>query len=142
MNARTLLELGRVSNLPTVWTNVACGAALSGAPLRAAPLVLVAVAGSLFYVGGMLLNDAFDAEIDRRERPERPIPSGRATLSEVYGFGYGMLAAGLALLVVGAALRVAPSGITWPPRLYLSVSPVFWRPWTLPVTSPMMAEES
>jgi hypothetical protein len=114
MKARTLLELGRVSNLPTVWSNVACGAALSGAPLQVAPLALVAVAGSLFYVGGMLLNDAFDAEIDRRERPERPIPSGRATLSEVYGAGFGMLAAGLVLLAAGAALRISPAGIAWP----------------------------
>jgi 4-hydroxybenzoate polyprenyltransferase len=114
MKGRTLLELGRVSNLPTVWSNVACGAALSGAPMRAAPLVLVAFSGSLFYVGGMLLNDAFDAEIDRRERPERPIPSGRATLAEVYGVGFGMLAAGLVLLAVGAALGVSPAGIAWP----------------------------
>lgn len=114
MKARTLLELGRVSNLPTVWTNVACGAALSGAPLRAAPLLLAAIAGSLLYVGGMLLNDAFDAEIDRRERPERPIPAGRATLSEVYGVGFGMLGAALALLAVGALLGVAPSGVAWP----------------------------
>jgi 4-hydroxybenzoate polyprenyltransferase len=114
MKARTLLELGRVSNLPTVWSNVACGAALSGAPLQAAPLALVAVAGSLFYVGGMLLNDAFDAEIDRRERPERPIPSGRAGLSEVYGVGFGMLAAGLVLIAAGAALRVSPAGVVWP----------------------------
>jgi 4-hydroxybenzoate polyprenyltransferase len=114
MKPRTLLELGRVSNLPTVWTNVACGAALSGVPLRAAPLALAAGVGSLFYVGGMLLNDAFDVEVDRRERPERPIPSGRATLKEVYGVGFGMLVAGLALLAVGAALRLSPAGIAWP----------------------------
>jgi len=114
MKARTLLELGRVSNLPTVWSNVLCGAALSGAPLATAPIALVAVSGSLFYVGGMLLNDAFDAEIDRRERPERPIPSGRATLAEVYGTGFGMLAAGLALLSVGAVLGISPAGVAWP----------------------------
>ena len=30
----------------------------------------------MFYIGGMYLNDAFDRDIDARERPERPIPSG------------------------------------------------------------------
>ena len=34
------------------------------------------VALSLFYVGGMYLNDAFDREIDARERPGAPDPVG------------------------------------------------------------------
>jgi 4-hydroxybenzoate polyprenyltransferase len=58
------------------------------------------VALSLFYVGGMWLNDAFDAEIDARERPERPIPSGRVAKSTVLAFGYGML--GFALVILSA----------------------------------------
>ena len=33
------------------------------------------------YAAGMVLNDAFDAELDARERPERPIPSGRISRS-------------------------------------------------------------
>ena len=41
---------------------------------RAHGLVLLAM--SLFYVGGMYLNDYFDRAIDARERPERPIPAG------------------------------------------------------------------
>ena len=58
------LRLGRVSNLPTVWTNVLAGGILAGAD-PAHPLVLVPLlAASLLYVGGMYLNDAFDAEID------------------------------------------------------------------------------
>src|SRR5262245_63491269 len=48
-------------------------------------------AGSLFYSGGMALNDAFDAEIDARERPERPIPSGRVSRGTVLALGFGML---------------------------------------------------
>jgi 4-hydroxybenzoate polyprenyltransferase len=110
VKARTLLELGRVSNLPTVLSNVLCGAALSGERLRVAPLVLATSAGALFYVGGMFLNDAFDAEIDARERPERPIPSGRATRKGVLGMGLGLLAAGLILLGIAAFGGFAPSG--------------------------------
>jgi len=114
MTPKTLLELGRVSNLPTVVSNVACGAALAGTTTPPLPIALTALAGCLFYVGGMVLNDAFDAEIDARERPERPIPSGRATRSEVFRLGYALLAGGLALLVVLAATGVAPSGVALP----------------------------
>ena len=100
MRARAYLELGRVSNLPTVWTNVLAGAALSGAAVTPGALALPLLAGSLFYTGGMFLNDAFDREIDRRERPERPIPSGRVRAREVFATGYGMLAAAWMLLLL------------------------------------------
>ena len=93
------LRLGRVSNLPTVWTNVLAGVALAGAALAPGPLAFLALALSLFYIGGMYLNDAFDREIDARERPERPIPSGLVTATTVFAIGYGFLAAGLAALV-------------------------------------------
>jgi 4-hydroxybenzoate polyprenyltransferase len=96
---RTFVELGRSSNLPTVWSNVAAGAVL-GVERVTAPLVLALCAvGSVFYLGGMLLNDAFDAEIDARERPERPIPSGRVTRAQVFRWGFGLLALGLLALV-------------------------------------------
>lgn len=94
---RTALKLGRVSNLPTVWSNVIAAAALAGgAPVRT--LALIAGAMSLLYVGGMYLNDAFDADRDARERPERPIPSGEISAAAVMGAGFALLAAGVALL--------------------------------------------
>jgi hypothetical protein len=92
------LRLGRVSNLPTVWTNTLAGIALAGgsvADARTAPLI---VALSLFYVAGMYLNDAYDAEIDARERPERPIPSGQVSAETVFTAGFAMMALGLVLL--------------------------------------------
>jgi 4-hydroxybenzoate polyprenyltransferase len=92
------LRLGRVSNLPTVWTNVLAGVILAGAAVEPVPLTALILAVSLFYVGGMFLNDAFDADIDARERPERPIPSGRTSRREVFAIGYGMLAAALAIV--------------------------------------------
>jgi UbiA prenyltransferase family len=92
------LRLGRVSNLPTVWTNTLAGIVLAGGSAfdrRTAPLL---VALSLFYVAGMYLNDAYDAEIDARERPERPIPSGQVSAETVFAAGFGMMALGVALL--------------------------------------------
>ena len=60
MPARTALRLGRVSNLPTVWTNVIAGAALATLEIPWKAVVPVALAASLLYVAGMFLNDAFD----------------------------------------------------------------------------------
>ena len=68
---RTLLRLGRVSNLPTVWTNTLAGTLLVGGDWHNARTLIVVVAMSLFYEGGMFLNDYFDREIDARERPEQ-----------------------------------------------------------------------
>jgi 4-hydroxybenzoate polyprenyltransferase len=92
------LQLGRISNLPTVWSNVLVGVVLAGGTLADGRLPLLLVALSLFYVAGMFLNDAFDREFDARARPERPIPSGAVSSTQVFAFGFGMLAVGLVLL--------------------------------------------
>lgn len=98
MKLSTALKLGRVSNLPTVWTNVFTGMALAGGVAVDPRLVILLLSLSLFYVGGMFLNDAFDSGFDARARPERPIPSGLVSAGQVYAVGFGMLAAGLVLL--------------------------------------------
>ena len=107
---RDYLLLGRVSNLPTVWTNTLAGAVLAGADAGAGRLALLALAFSLLYTGGMYLNDAFDRESDRRERPERPIPSGRVAAGFVFAIGFGLLAAGVAVVGLAADPR-AGSGV-------------------------------
>ena len=103
------LKLGRVSNLPTVWTNVVAGAALTGASLSVAQLVPLWLAlSSCSDFGGMFLNDAFDRHIDARERPERPIPKGQIGAGEVFGVGYGLLGAATLLLAVAS---FGPGGV-------------------------------
>jgi hypothetical protein len=98
MKLSIALKLGRVSNLPTVWTNVFTGMALAGGVAVDPRLAILLLSLSLFYIGGMFLNDAFDSGFDSRARPERPIPSGEVSAGQVYGMGFGMLAAGIALL--------------------------------------------
>jgi hypothetical protein len=95
---RTLLILGRVSNLPTVWSNCLAGWWLGGGG-RGLTLLWVSISASFLYVGGMFLNDAFDTGFDRNHRPTRPIPSGAISEKEVWQWGLGWLAAGLAGLV-------------------------------------------
>src|SRR5688500_10862189 len=94
---RDALTLGRVSNLPTAWSNVLAGTLLAGGTITAG-VVPVLIAMSLMYVGGMFLNDAYDAAIDARERPSRPIPSGQVSAEAVFRAGFGMLALAVVLL--------------------------------------------
>ena len=94
---RTLLILGRVSNLPTVWSNCLAGWLLGGAGDLDTFLVLV-VGATLLYLAGMFLNDALDVQFDRQYRPERPIPSGAIREGAVWQWGLSFLVLGLFLL--------------------------------------------
>jgi 4-hydroxybenzoate polyprenyltransferase len=117
----TLLKLGRVSNLPTVWTNVLAGTVLAGGTGLGARTGIVAVAMSLLYVGGMFLNDYCDRDIDARERPSRPIPAGEISPRTVAAIAAALLAAGVALMAsfgaagasAGLALALAIVGYDW-----------------------------
>ncbi|HWD18688.1 MAG TPA: UbiA family prenyltransferase [Verrucomicrobiae bacterium] len=102
---RTLLILGRISNLPTVWSNVLAGWWLGGGGRRGGLLVALA-ATTFLYIGGMFLNDAFDADFDRRHRALRPIPSGAIAEKEVWRWGAFWLALGAAALL-GLGLKSA-----------------------------------
>ncbi len=103
---RTLLILGRVSNLPTVWTNCLAGWWLSGGGnYWKLPLLLCGI--SALYTGGMFLNDAFDAGFDQQRRAGRPIPSGRIPLGQVWRWGWGLLVFGVfCLLFFGTIVSV------------------------------------
>ncbi len=93
---RALLTLGRVSNLPTVWTDCLAAWCLAGGGSSAA-LACVMVACSFLYVGGMFLNDAFDSVFDSHHRRNRPIPSGAIKEAEVWRWGFMWLILGLAV---------------------------------------------
>ena len=95
---RTLLVLGRVSNLPTLWSNCLAGWWLGGAG-HPEQLPFLFAGASFLYAGGMFLNDAFDAEFDQRHRPERPIPAGLISLTIVWQWGLIGLGLGGACLI-------------------------------------------
>lgn len=103
---RTLLILGRVSNLPTIWSNCLAGWWLGGTG-HPGPFLVLTLGASLLYLGGMFLNDAFDADYDRQHRPERPIPSGAISRAAVWQWGFSWLGLGLLSL----ALLGRPSAV-------------------------------
>jgi 4-hydroxybenzoate polyprenyltransferase len=103
---RALPVLGRVSNLPTVWSNCLAGWWLGGGGnFGKLPLLLFGI-GALF-TGGAILNDAFDAEFDRQRRAARPIPSGAISPAAVWGWSFAWLGLGaLTLAVLGKTTGV------------------------------------
>jgi UbiA prenyltransferase family protein len=104
---RAWLQIARISNTPTVVSNSVAGAVLVSTSPDAFTVGVVAVAMALFYTAGMVFNDVMDLDIDRRERPERPIPSGRISLGTA-------IIATVSLFVAGEVLLLAAG---WEPAL-------------------------
>jgi 4-hydroxybenzoate polyprenyltransferase len=77
-------------------------------PARWLPLCGASMA---LYAAGIALNDAFDVEVDRVERPDRPVPSGRISLRAASAVGWGLLVLGITLAGVGGStLSLATAG--------------------------------
>jgi len=102
----TLAQLVRLPNVFTALADICLGALVAGAlPGRWPAFVALLLASACLYCAGMVWNDFFDVEQDRRERPERPLPSGRVTRRQAALLGAGLLAAGvLWATLAGAAL--------------------------------------
>jgi len=101
------LQLARISNLPTVWTNVTAAWLVAGGALTEPRLYWLLLAGSLLYTGGMILNDAADGKFDHEHRRERPIPSGQVHLTTAWSVAIVLLLAGATLATgFGAIPRI------------------------------------
>jgi hypothetical protein len=109
---RAYAQLVRLPNVFTAVADIALGAlAVGGLPSRWLPFLLVALTSVCLYSAGMVWNDYFDVEQDRKERPFRPIPSGRISRSAAARFGTALFAAG-ALFAVLAGWTIA----VWDPQ--------------------------
>jgi hypothetical protein len=92
------LQLLRLPNVFTAVADVMMGYLVAFHDLQPIEnFALLAVISALLYLSGIVLNDAFDADVDARDRPDRPIPSGRVSLKAATAVGWGMLTAGLIL---------------------------------------------
>ena len=128
-DTKTVLQLGRVSNVPTVWTNTVAGVVLASGTINFDwRLLILLLAMTLAYIGGMFLNDAFDKDIDAKERPERPIPSGKVTALSVFYAGFGMLASSV-LLIAWCALASGGGWSAIAAALALAAAIVLYNAW-------------
>ena len=108
------LKLLRLPNVFTAVADVMMGYLITHADLGPVSHFAMLVAAScLLYLSGIVLNDVFDAEVDARDRPDRPIPSGRVSLRAASVAGWAMLAGGVlvAWLVGIVANDVRPGAV-------------------------------
>ena len=102
------LQLMRPANIVTAWADILIGFAASGAVFslnqvvegqansaNLATLAWLLLATTGLYGGGVVFNDVFDAELDAKERPERPIPSGRTSRENAVKLGGLLLVIGV-----------------------------------------------
>jgi 4-hydroxybenzoate polyprenyltransferase len=127
-SAATIAELVRLPAVLSVPGDVLVGAAASGQRRNIARAAGLTAASSSLYLAGMALNDYADRDVDARERPARPIPSGRVTPRFALGLAGGLTAASTVLAVAadGAkALKVAAplAGAVWAYDLALKETP-------------------
>lgn len=104
------LRLARISNAPTVVSDVVAGAVVVSAGVSARVVAVVAVAMVLHYTAGMVANDVLDLEVDRGERPERPLPCGEVSVRAAVAVVVALFAAGELLLVI-VSPRAALAGV-------------------------------
>ena len=125
MNLPTLAELVRAPAAFTVPGDTLAGAAAAGHR----PALGLAASSVCLYWAGMALNDYADREVDAKERPQRPIPSGRVSPAVAFGLAAGLTGAGVALagLAGGAgavAIAVPLAGVIWAYDLELKSTPL------------------
>jgi 4-hydroxybenzoate polyprenyltransferase len=112
------LLLIRFPNVFTTPSDILAGyfAAVTVAEADIAHLIALMVSSGLLYVAGIVLNDYFDIEIDKRERPSRPLPSGNISK------GHALAIAMIALLIANIiALILGPVSLAVSIALTLAI---------------------
>ena len=108
------LRLMRLPNVFTALADVTMGFLFVRhelAPLEA--FLCIAAASALLYTAGIVLNDVFDIDIDRVERPDRPLPSGAISLPVARAFGFVLLGLGVGASWLGGLVFGTDAAAPW-----------------------------
>jgi 4-hydroxybenzoate polyprenyltransferase len=95
------LRLMRPANIITAIADILAGISIAGHfigdinAIDVGQVLLLVTATIGLYGGGVVFNDVFDAELDKIERPERPIPSGLINVTSATFFALLLLVAGI-----------------------------------------------
>ena len=108
------LRLFRLPNVFTAIADVAMGFIVTRHSAEpAGALACLATASALLYTAGMVLNDVFDVEVDRQERPFRPLPSGKIPLAQARALGFAMLVLGVVLGGLAGWIYADVAALPW-----------------------------
>jgi 4-hydroxybenzoate polyprenyltransferase len=106
-----LAQLLRLPNVFTAFADIALAACVGVAAFPDAPpagywytVALLALASGCLYLSGMVWNDVFDLAEDTRDRPFRPLPSGRVSLRTATVLASVLILAGVGLAVLAGAV--------------------------------------
>jgi 4-hydroxybenzoate polyprenyltransferase len=105
-------QLLRLPNVFTAFADIAMAACVGAAVLPALgagyvqTILMLALASGFLYLAGMVWNDIFDLAEDRRDRPSRPLPSGRIAIRTAAILGSVLLAAGVGLTLLAGAMAI------------------------------------
>jgi heme O synthase-like polyprenyltransferase len=122
----TFLRLIRAPNIITSISNVCAGAFIiaslqSTLPLFG-PLFKLMLCSAMMYACGIIWNDIFDLEVDKKVRPNRPLPSGAIkistafTISAIFSILTILISATISLTAVLLCLSIMISALlydTW-----------------------------
>lgn len=122
----------RPANIVTAISDILAGIAIAGyfagsdaREIQLLPVVLLMLATIGLYGGGVVFNDVFDAELDKIERPERPIPSGLIVKQSAALLGGILLLMGIVAASVVHASFV-PSGLI---ALLIAIAALVYDKW-------------
>jgi geranylgeranylglycerol-phosphate geranylgeranyltransferase len=119
MKAYAAISLIRPVNCAMIGFAVVIGAFVSRPPtLQALQVALGFLTGFFICAYSMAVNDVFDLEVDRVNRPERPIPSGRMSKADAIRISQGALLAGvgcsvLSLNPLAVSIALAYAFLSW-----------------------------
>ena len=89
---KPFFQLVRIPTVFSAFSNVYAGYWIGGGAASPRSLILGLVAGGLYLMAGMALNDIADYKVDKEERSSRPLPSGVISLPTAWMVTLGMFA--------------------------------------------------
>ena len=120
--AGAVAELARPDLVLGAGLFVVAGEILALGQLPAAGTALLGFLTGLFVSGSAnISNDYFDREVDRVNRPDRPLPSGRISVTELWALFLAFAVAGLASAALLGPAVLALAAAVWGIALFYNV---------------------
>jgi geranylgeranylglycerol-phosphate geranylgeranyltransferase len=120
---RAVLDLARAGNALVTALAVWVGGTAGAANFEASRALLGGLAAALVAAWGNAVNDITDRDLDSRDKPHRPLPSGRMSLAAARAwagvFALGGLAASVPLGASAFVIALATTLLLWAYSLWL-----------------------